>query len=127
MTHTTRASAHAAHDGPPDEMRAAALLARRAGGERLYSRMVDAFGSAARERLASMREAAGAGQHAEVARLAHAMRGSAAQMGAHAVRDAATELEATTDDRRRRELLDELTDALANAERWLQALLEEAR
>ena len=127
MTHTTRASAHAAHDGPPDEMRAAALLARRAGGERLYSRMVDAFGSAARERLASMRAAAGAGQHAEVARLAHAMRGSAAQMGAHAMRDAAAELETVTDERRRGELLGELTEALARTERWLEALLQEAR
>ncbi len=74
-------------------MRAAAALARRAGGQALLERIAVAFATAAEERVAGMRAAAASGDAATLERLAHALKGSAAQLGAHDLRDAAAALE----------------------------------
>ncbi|MEO6444670.1 MAG: Hpt domain-containing protein [Gemmatimonadaceae bacterium] len=58
----------------------------RIGGRDLLEKVVDLFQSMSRDRLEKMRSAVASGDRVQVSRLAHAMKGSAAQVGAEALR-----------------------------------------
>ena len=91
---------------------------RAIGGSSLVSRMVDAFLLAATERMSAARAGAQRGDHDAVRRAAHALKGSAAQLGALA-------LAATSDETERAALAGDarrVQDAVARLERDLAAV-----
>ncbi len=79
----------------PPEMREALAFVHRIGGDELIEKVVTLFRTSSEERLVALRAAlAGNDRHA-VRRLAHALKGSAAQVGAEGLRSAAASVEAT--------------------------------
>ena len=86
----------------PEEMVAALATIDRLGGPTLITKMVRLFGTGSRERIAALDAAFVANDRAEIARLAHGLVGSAAQIGAESLRRIAltTEQTATTSDAR---------------------------
>ena len=78
---------------PSLAMHEAIELVLRIGGLALLDRVVTLFRSTSEERVGKLRSAVAAGERMQVARLAHAMRGSAAQVGAEALRAVAAALE----------------------------------
>lgn len=78
---------------PPPEMHEALALVERIGGNELLQKVITLFRSTSEQRLGAMRTAALAGERQQLSRLAHAMKGSAAQVGAESLRAAAASLE----------------------------------
>ena len=74
-------------------MAQAMAMIQRIGGDDLVQRVVGLFHSTAEERVRRLQELTAAGNLVEVGRVAHAMKGSAAQVGAEALRDASERLE----------------------------------
>ncbi len=100
----------------------------RIGGPDLVRRLVATFLAHAPTRLAAARAGAGADDLEAVGRAAHALRGSAGNLGAIALMDAAARLETACRDARGAEvpaLLAELESALAGAREHLQGVVEE--
>lgn len=77
----------------PRKMQEALERIRRIGGSPLIDTVVSLFRDTTRERIDKMRDAAERGESVQVCRLAHAMKGSAAQVGAERLRAAAAALE----------------------------------
>lgn len=78
----------------PPEMHEALGMVQRIGGADLVRRMAGMFETSARERLGKLVQARAAGDLKQVSRVAHAIQGSAAQMGAEDLRQVAEALEA---------------------------------
>lgn len=78
---------------PPPEMHEALALVERIGGNELLHKVITLFRSTSEQRLGAMRTAALADERQQLSRLAHAMKGSAAQVGAESLRAAAASLE----------------------------------
>lgn len=78
---------------PPPEMNEALALVLRIGGRDLLQKVVALFRTTSEQRLGAMRAAHGAGDAYQVSRLSHAMKGSAAQVGAEGLRAASFALE----------------------------------
>ena len=85
-------SADASQDVPP-QMRDALALVECIGGLELIQKVCYLFRTTSDERMAKIHEALAAGEAAEIARLAHALKGSSAQIGAEPLRQAAVALE----------------------------------
>ncbi len=77
----------------PAEMHEAMATIERIGGRELVTKIAGMFETSARERLARLPDLAATGDHRQVSRVAHAMKGSAAQVGATMLRDLAAGLE----------------------------------
>jgi PAS domain S-box-containing protein len=80
----------------PDRLRE--LLDLEPGDPSLLLRFIGRFGSTARGTLTSMREAHGAGTASELGRLAHGLKGSAANLGAHRLAAACRDIELLADE-----------------------------
>lgn len=78
---------------PPPEMHEALALVERIGGNELLQKVITLFRSTSEQRLGALRIAALADERQQLSRLAHAMKGSAAQVGAESLRAAAASLE----------------------------------
>ena len=78
---------------PPPEMHEALALVQRIGGKELLRKVISLFRSTSEQRLAALRAALSGGELQQVSRLAHAMKGSAAQVGAEALRAVSLTLE----------------------------------
>jgi HPt (histidine-containing phosphotransfer) domain-containing protein len=78
---------------PPPEMREALALVQRIGGADLLHKVIGLFRTTSEQRMGALREAVAAGERQQVSRLAHAMKGSAAQVGAEALRALSAALE----------------------------------
>lgn len=78
---------------PPPEMHEALALVERIGGNELLQKVITLFRSTSQQRVEAMRAAALADERHQLSRLAHAMKGSAAQVGAESLRAAAASLE----------------------------------
>ena len=84
----------AAHDvTPPPEMNEALSLVQRIGGRELLLKVISLFRTTSEQRLSALRAALQAGDPYQVSRLSHAMKGSAAQVGAESLRAASFFLE----------------------------------
>jgi HPt (histidine-containing phosphotransfer) domain-containing protein len=79
----------------PPEMREALAFVHRIGGEELIERVVTLFRTSSEERLVALRAALASSDRQAVRRLAHALKGSAAQVGAEGLRGAAASVEAS--------------------------------
>lgn len=79
----------------PPQMREAASFVLDMGGADLLQKIITLFSSTSVERIHELRAAAAAGDRDRVRRFANAMKGSAAQVGAECLRDAAATLEST--------------------------------
>ena len=77
----------------PAEMHEAITMIERLGGRALVDKIVTMFESSARDRFAKLEVLLAAGDTHQVSRIGHAMKGSAAQVGATAFRDLAAALE----------------------------------
>lgn len=77
----------------PAEMHEAIGMIERLGGRTLVDKIVTMFESSARDRFAKLEGFVQAGDTHQVSRIGHAMKGSAAQVGATAFRDLAASLE----------------------------------
>lgn len=100
----------------PAEMHEAMTMIERLGGRALVDKIVTMFESSARERFAKLELLIPAGDTHQVSRVGHAMKGSAAQVGATAFRDLAATLEkdaATLDAAGMAALVARLRDAFA--------------
>lgn len=78
----------------PPEMQEALGTVARIGGPELVRRMAGLFEPSLRERLTRVAQLRAAGDFPQVARVAHAIKGSAAQMGCEGLRREAEYLEA---------------------------------
>lgn len=78
----------------PPEMHEALGMVQRIGGADLVRRMAGMFETSSRERLGKLAQARAGGDLKQLSRVAHAIKGSAAQMGAEELRAAAEALEA---------------------------------
>ncbi len=78
----------------PPEMHEALGMVHRIGGSDLVRRMAGMFETSARERLGKLAQARAAGDLKQLSRVAHAIKGSAAQMGTEDLRVVAAALEA---------------------------------
>jgi HPt (histidine-containing phosphotransfer) domain-containing protein len=74
-------------------MHEALALVERIGGNELLQKVITLFRSTAEQRLGALRTAAVGDERQQVSRLAHAMKGSAAQVGAESLRAASASLE----------------------------------
>ncbi len=72
----------------PDDARPALDMIRDVGGDELVQALLTTFIKYGTTQLTRAREAAAAGDAAEIARVAHAVKSSARQMGANALADA---------------------------------------
>jgi HPt (histidine-containing phosphotransfer) domain-containing protein len=99
---------------------------RQLGGPRLVGALIDLFVGGVSERLAAARVAAAAGDRAGVAAVAHALKASAGNLGADAVRRTAEALEHAAGEPAEAlpPLLDTLDQACARARECLEALRE---
>ncbi|MBK8249765.1 MAG: Hpt domain-containing protein [Gemmatimonadetes bacterium] len=77
----------------PAEMHEAITMIERLGGRALVDKIVTMFESSARDRFAKLDVLISAGDSHQVSRIGHAMKGSAAQVGATGFRDLAAALE----------------------------------
>jgi len=111
---------------PPPEMHDALALVQRIGGRALLDKVVALFRASAEERLVKLRVFIDAGDATQVGRLAHAMKGSAAQVGAESLRAIAARLEKEAG-QLDREALDERLDGFADEVRLALAQLERYR
>jgi len=82
-----------AASAPPPEMIEALALVQRIGGKELLHKVIALFRSTSEQRLGTMHAAHATADHYQVSRLAHAMKGSAAQVGAEALRAASLAIE----------------------------------
>jgi HPt (histidine-containing phosphotransfer) domain-containing protein len=78
----------------PPEMREALAFVHRIGGDELIAKVVTLFRTSSEERLVALRRALAVEDRPAVRRLAHALKGSAAQVGAEGLRSAAASVEA---------------------------------
>lgn len=91
-THATVSTGASALAVPPEMMESLALIVR-IGGVELLTRVTELFKQTAAERLPKLRSACEALDLAQVSKLAHAVKGSAAQVGAEPLRVLAAQLE----------------------------------
>ena len=77
---------------PADALPALDML-RSVGGDEMLAMMMQTFIQFAEERLAKLREEAAEGRIGEVAGIAHSLKSSARQLGAHALGDACARTE----------------------------------
>ena len=110
---------------PPPQMHEALELVQRIGGVPLLDRVVDLFRTTSRERMGRFESLITAGDAQQVSRLSHAMKGSAAQVGAESLRAVAsgleheaTSLDADAQRSRVATMTQELARALAQLERY---------
>ncbi|MBK8645239.1 MAG: Hpt domain-containing protein [Gemmatimonadetes bacterium] len=66
---------------PPPEMHEALALVQRIGGRDLLTKVIGLFRTTSEQRLGAMRAAVAGDERQQLSRLAHAMKGSAAQVG----------------------------------------------
>jgi HPt (histidine-containing phosphotransfer) domain-containing protein len=111
---------------PPPEMHDALALVQRIGGRELLDKVVSLFRTSAEERLVKLRLFIEAGDATQVSRLAHAMKGSAAQVGAESLRAMAAALEKESGQLDRAALFARL-DGFADEVRLALAQLESYR
>jgi HPt (histidine-containing phosphotransfer) domain-containing protein len=78
---------------PPPEMHEALALVQRIGGAELLHKVIGLFRTTSEQRMGALRVAVAAGERQQVSRLAHAMKGSAAQVGAESLRALSAALE----------------------------------
>lgn len=78
---------------PPVEMHEALALVQRIGGNELLDKIITLFRSTAEERRVKLAAALDEGDAHQASRLAHALKGSAAQVGAEGLRAAAAAFE----------------------------------
>lgn len=112
----------AASDIPP-EMRKATAFVLGMGGAELLQKIASLFASTAVERQHELRNAADSKDRNRVRRLAQAMRGSAAQVGAESLRRAATRIEELVESRNWPEIvaaIDALQPEVTRASAMLQ-------
>src|SRR5215208_8050880 len=81
-----------ASEAVPPEMPEALALVERIGGLELLERVSSLFRSTSHERMEKMFEALAGGDTHQISRLAHALKGSSAQIGAEALRIVAASL-----------------------------------
>lgn len=105
----------------PAEMHEAMDTIERIGGQALVEKIMGMFESSARERFVRLDALVAVGDTHQVSRVAHAIKGSAAQVGASVLRDLAGSLEkqAGTLDH------DGLVDAVAKLQSAFEASLEQ--
>jgi HPt (histidine-containing phosphotransfer) domain-containing protein len=111
---------------PPPEMHEALALVQRIGGRELLDKVVSLFRASAEERLVKLRVFIDAGDTSQVSRLAHAMKGSAAQVGAESLRAIAAVLEKEAGQLDQAALLERL-DSFTEEVRLAMAQLESYR
>jgi hypothetical protein len=85
-------------DGVLDRARLGELLELDPDDPSLLLRFIDRFGDNARATLAGMRDAHGSGDRSSLARLAHSLKGSAANLGAPALAELCRAVEHASDD-----------------------------
>jgi len=110
---------------PPDAREALALM-HGVGGDDLVITLLRTFVRFADERVAAATEAATAGDGAAVNRIAHALKSSASQVGAHAVGKACAEAEAETpqaDAERTTALVAAISREYATARVWMETVM----
>ncbi|MCC6928764.1 MAG: Hpt domain-containing protein [Gemmatimonadaceae bacterium] len=90
---TARAGDTGTESAPPPEMIEALALVQRIGGKELLHKVIALFRTTSEQRLGAMHAAHAMFDQYQVSRLAHAMKGSAAQVGAESLRAAALSLE----------------------------------
>ncbi|MBK8061601.1 MAG: Hpt domain-containing protein [Gemmatimonadetes bacterium] len=78
---------------PPPEMHEALALVQRIGGRDLLTKVIGLFRTTSEQRLGAMRAAVAGDERQQLSRLAHAMKGSAAQVGAESLRAVSAALE----------------------------------
>jgi HPt (histidine-containing phosphotransfer) domain-containing protein len=113
------APSESAHVVVSPEMREATTTVIRIGGVSLLEKVTHLFSTTAHERLAELGLALERGDRQRLSRLAHAMKGSAAQVGAEGVRRPAHALEA--------EAASALPDRLASLLEEISRELDSAR
>lgn len=106
----------------PAEMRTALGVIERIGGHELVARLAVLFETSVRQRTAAFVNCSAAGDRPQVARVAHATKGSAAQFGAEPLRLAAAALEQEALELKPRELAARIAGINAEAERTIVLL-----
>ncbi len=109
-----------------DPSRLESLRGMGAGASTVVGRIVSSFVAGAEESLAELRQAVESGQHLEVARLAHKLRGSAANLGAVRVSELCLELEQRAGDGHTQEAERLLTSVEAVLDRTIALLREQS-
>ncbi len=110
----------------PNDARPALDLIREVGGDELVHALLATFVKYATTQVARAREAADAGDASEIARVAHAVKSSARQMGANALADAcdAAELAGLGNDQAAAvAAVAEIERTFKVAQRWMDAHL----
>ncbi|MFN8669714.1 MAG: Hpt domain-containing protein [Gemmatimonadaceae bacterium] len=106
---TARAGDVSPDSAPPPEMIEALALVQRIGGKELLHKVIALFRTTSEQRLGAMHAAHATCDHYQVSRLSHAMKGSAAQVGAEGLRAASLALEKEAQSLTPDELLARLT------------------
>lgn len=116
---------------PPAEMHDALALVQRIGGTELLDKVIALFRASAEDRRAKLLAAINDGDAHQASRLAHAMKGSAAQVGAEGLRAFAAQLEkemesldSATRHVRYERFVDELAVAIAQLDTYRANVVE---
>jgi HPt (histidine-containing phosphotransfer) domain-containing protein len=91
--HTSIATFDSASQAVPPQMHEALAVVERIGGLELIERVSSLFRSTSNERMEKVHDALAAGDATQIGRLAHALKGSSAQIGAEELRLVALSLE----------------------------------
>ncbi len=109
---------------PPAEMHEALGLVQRIGGNELLDKIITLFRSTAEERRVKLAAVLSEGDAHQASRLAHAMKGSAAQVGAEGLRAVAAAFEkevGALDATARQAQFDRIVEEIATASAQLEA------
>lgn len=114
----------------PAQMTEALALIERIGGVELLGKVTDLFRNSANDRMTKLQDAANASDRTQVSRLAHAMKGSAAQVGAESLRVRAARLEqeaSTISSDELRAIIEEIARATQEAHAQLSYMCSHGR